>query len=84
MEKVIRASLDRIEGDYAVIYDKDGHKFDVPLEMIEDAKPGMRLRLHIEDAQVKRVEVDRGATYAAKDRISKKYERLRKRKHPRR
>jgi hypothetical protein len=83
MEKVIRASLDRIEGDYAVIYDEDGQKFDLPLEMIEEAKPGMRLRLHIDDNQVKRVKVDRAATDEAKDRISKKYERLRKRKHPR-
>ena len=83
MEKVIRASLDRIEGNYAVVYDKDGHKFDLPLEMIEEAKPGMRLRLHIDDNQVKRVKDDRAATDEAKDRISKKYERLRKRKHPR-
>ena len=47
MEKVIRASLDRIEGDFAVVYsdDDDDHhnKFDVPLELVKDAKPGMRL-----------------------------------------
>jgi hypothetical protein len=46
MEKVIRASLDRIEGDFAVVYsdDDDDHhnKFDVPLELVKDAKPGKR------------------------------------------
>lgn len=87
MEKVIRASLDRIEGDFAVVYsDHDDHhhhnnKFDVPLELVKDAKPGTRLQLHIENDQIKRIEIDKEATEGAKDRIHKKYERLRKGRH---
>lgn len=82
MEKVIRASLDRIEGDFAVVYsddDDDDHhnKFDLPLELVKDAKPGMRLQLHIENDQIKRIEIDKEATERARDRIHKKYERLR-------
>lgn len=82
MEKVIRASLDRIEGDFAVVYsddDDDDHhnKFDVPLELVKDAKPGMRLQLHIENDQIRRIEIDKEVTERARDRIHKKYERLR-------
>jgi hypothetical protein len=41
VEKMIRASLDRIEGDFAVVYTDDGgdddrHKFDVPVELLND------------------------------------------------
>lgn len=87
MEKVIRASLDRIEGDFAVVYsDLDDHhhhnnKFDVPLKLVKDAKPGTRLQLHIENDQIKRIEIDKEATEGAKDRIHKKYKRLRKGRH---
>ena len=91
MEKVIRASLDRIEGDFAVVYpdhhddDDDDHrapkKFDVPLELVKDAKPGMRLQLHIENDQIERIEIDKEATDIARDRIRKKYERLRQGRH---
>lgn len=87
MEKVIRASLDRIEGDFAVVYsDHDdlhniNNKFDVPLELVKDAKPGTRLQLHIENDQIKRIEIDKEATEGAKDRIHKKYKRLRKGRH---
>jgi hypothetical protein len=87
-KKVIRASLDRIEGDFAVVYsdhdeDDDHHhnKFDVPLELLKDAKPGMRLKLHIENDQIKRIEIDKEATERARDRIRKKYERLRQGRH---
>ena len=65
VKKVIRASLDRIEGDLAVVYGDDGddnhHRFDVPLKLVKDAKPGMRLQLHIENNQIKRIEIDRGS-----------------------
>jgi hypothetical protein len=87
-KKVIRASFDRIEGDFAVVYydhDEDDHhhhnKFDVPLELLKDAKPGMRLKLHIENDQIKRIEIDKEATERARDRIRKKYERLRQGRH---
>jgi Protein of unknown function (DUF3006) len=87
MKKVIRASFDRIEGEFAVVYsdhdeDDDHHnKFDVPLELLKDAKPGMRLKLHIENDQIKHIEVDKESTYRARDRIHKKYERLRQGRH---
>ena len=88
VEKIIRASLDRIEGDFAVVYtdnggddDEDHRKFDVPVELVNDAKPGMRLQLYIEDNQIKRIEIDREATEEARDRIRKKYEMLRRGRH---
>jgi hypothetical protein len=87
VEKIIRASLDRIEGDFAVVYtdddggDDDHHKFDVPVELVNDAKPGMHLQLHIENNQIKRIEIDREATEKARDRIRKKYEMLRRGRH---
>jgi Protein of unknown function (DUF3006) len=88
MEKVIKASLDRIEGDFAVVYsDHDdphhphNNKFDVPLELVKDAKPGTLLQLHIENDQINHIEIDREATDGARDRIHKKYKRLRKGRH---
>ena len=83
---MVRASLDRIEGDFAIVYTDDGddddhHKFDVPLELVNDAKPGMRLQLYIENNQLKRIELDREATDEARDRIRKKYEMLRRGRH---
>jgi hypothetical protein len=89
VEKIIQASLDRIEGDFAVVYidgdsdddDDDHHKFDVPVELVNDAKPGTRLKLHIENNQIKRIEIDREATEGARDRIRKKYEMLRRGRH---
>jgi Protein of unknown function (DUF3006) len=84
-EKVIKASLDRIEGDFAVVYTDDGdddhHKFDVPVKLVNGAKPGMRLQLHIENNQIKHIEIDREGTEEAKDRIRKKYEMLRRGRH---
>ena len=93
MGRVIRASLDRIEGDFAVVYGDDTsaaprrrrrqqhHKFNVPLEMVKNAKPGTRLKLHIENDQISYIEIDRKATEEARDRIRKKYERLRRGGH---
>ncbi|HEX2231223.1 MAG TPA: DUF3006 domain-containing protein, partial [Nitrososphaeraceae archaeon] len=84
-EKMIRASLDRIEGDFAIVYTDDGdddhHRFDVPVELVNGAKPGMRLQMHIENNQIKRVEIDRDATEEARERIRKKYETLRRSRH---
>jgi hypothetical protein len=87
MEKVIRASFDRIEGDLAILYadhdDDDNenqsfyNKIDVPLESVKDAKPGMRLLLHVESDIIKSIEIDKEATDRARDRISKKYKTLR-------
>ncbi len=95
MEKVIRASLDRIEGDFAVVYADDAttttadndeyhsssNKFDIPLELVKGAKPGTRLQLHIENDHINYIEIDREATKGARNRIRKKYERLRRGRH---
>ena len=86
VEKIIWASLDRIEGGFAIVYtdngdDGDHHKFDVPVELVNDAKPGMRLQLYVENNQIKRIEIDRESTEEARDRIRKKYEMLRRGHH---
>jgi hypothetical protein len=88
VEKMIRASLDRVEGDFAVVYtddDDDGgyghHKFDVPVELVNDAKPGMHLQLYIENNQITRIEIDREETEDARNRIRKKYGMLRQGRH---
>jgi Protein of unknown function (DUF3006) len=97
MEKVIRASLDRIEGDFAIVYADDAttttttadsdmyhsnsSKFDIPLELVKGAKPGTRLQLHIENDHISHIEIDREATKGARNRIRKKYERLRRGRH---
>jgi hypothetical protein len=100
MEKVIRASLDRIEGDFAIVYADDddattttttaadsdeyhssSNKFDIPLELVKDAKPGTRLQLHVENDHINYIEIDREATKGARNRIRKKYERLRRGRH---
>jgi hypothetical protein len=97
MEKVIRASLDRIEGDFAIVYADDdatttttadndeyhssSNKFDIPLELVKGAKPGTRLQLHIENDHINYIEIDREATKGARNRIRKKYERLRRGRH---
>jgi hypothetical protein len=84
-ERVIRASLDRIEGDFAVVYsdddDDDYHKFNVPLKLVKGARPGMRLQLHIQNDQITHIEIDREATERARDRIRKKYHRLQQSRH---
>src|SRR5918996_4043798 len=104
MEKVIRASIDRIEGDFAIVYADDdaattttttttadndeyhsssssSNKFDIPLELVKGAKPGTRLQLHVENDHINYIEIDREATKGARNRIRKKYERLRRARH---
>ncbi|MDQ4050790.1 MAG: DUF3006 domain-containing protein [Thermoproteota archaeon] len=82
-DEVIRASLDRLEDDYAVLYSNDApeRRFELPRELIRNAKPGTRLWLHIEGGSVTRVEINSEETQEAKERIHKKYERLRKGLH---
>lgn len=74
--EVVRASLDRFEGEFAVIYsDTDDRKFTVPRGMVT-ARPGSRVVLHLENDEVKRIEIDVSATKSARDRIREKYKRL--------
>jgi hypothetical protein len=51
------------------------------VELVNDAKPGMRLQLYIENNQIKRIEIDREATEEARGRIRKKYEMLWRGRH---
>ena len=76
--QVVRASLDRFEGDYAVIYSDDGVKFDVPKDFA-NMEAGSRVLLYIEDDKVVQVKADKTATDGAIERIKKKYDRLKKR-----
>ena len=80
MEVIIKASVDRFEEDYAVVYsNRDNSRFDIPREMIsEDVKPGMRLLLHIDGGEIIGIEMDREETNDARERIRRKYQRLRK------
>lgn len=80
MEKVVKASLDRIEEGLAVIYsDEEGEKFHAAVELVPDGKPGMRLRLHIEDREIVQIEPDDDKSENSRDRIRRKYRKLRKR-----
>lgn len=79
--EIIRGSLDRVEGSYAIVYsDKDGSKFNVPRSMMPDAKSGSKVLLYVEENNVVEIKVDRQATDEALDRIRKKYQKLQKRK----
>lgn len=78
--EVVRASLDRFEGDYAVIYSDDGIKFDVPKDLAS-MKAGSRVLLYVKDGAVVRVTADKKATGDAFERVKKKYDRLKKREH---
>jgi DUF3006 family protein len=78
MERIIKASLDRFEGEFAVIYSEDGQRYNTPAEMVVGAKAGSRLKLHIEESQIRSIEIDRKATDDARDRIRRKYERMRR------
>ncbi len=71
--EVIRASLDRFEGDYAIAYSDaaKGRRIDLPRESTPNAKPGMHLWLYIEGGSITRVEINNQQTQDAKERIQK-------------
>jgi hypothetical protein len=81
--EVLKASLDRVEGNYAVVYsDSDSRKFDIPQEMLpRGCKPGNRLILQLDGNVVAKVIADEIGTEDAKERIKRKYEKLRRGKH---
>lgn len=78
--EVVKASLDRFEGDFAVVYSDDGTKYDVP-RIMTDAKAGSRLLLYLEEGQVVKIDVDEKATDDALERIRKKYDRVKRGDH---
>lgn len=79
--EVVRASVDRFEEDYAVIYSDDGTRFDVHRDRAGEARPGDRVSLTIESGSVVAVEVDVAETDEARKRIKRKYERVRRGGH---
>ena len=78
--EVIKASLDRFEGEYAVIYSDDGIKYDVPKSMTH-SRAGSKIVLYLEAGQVVKIEADKRATDETRDRIRKKYKRLKRGEH---
>jgi bifunctional DNA-binding transcriptional regulator/antitoxin component of YhaV-PrlF toxin-antitoxin module len=80
--EVVKASLDRVEGNYAVVYsDSDRRKFDIPREILpKGIKPGNRVILTLDGDKVAKVIVDKKATEEARDRIKEKYEKLRRKR----
>lgn len=81
MERSVKASLDRFEGDIAVIYSDDGTKFDVSRGLVEGLHPGDRLLLKIIRGDVIRVEIDQKATEDARERIRRKYKSIQDGEH---
>lgn len=80
--EVIEASVDRFEGEYAVAYsDQDGRRIDIPLSLIGKIKPGSRVQITLENDFVSDVREDVDATKDAKERIKRKYQRLREGHH---
>lgn len=80
--EVIRASVDRFEGEFAVVYsDEDDRRFDIPLQLLSAIKPGSRVLVSLENDSIQSVEEDKEATDDARDRIKRKYQRLREGHH---
>jgi hypothetical protein len=82
VKEVARASLDRFEEDYAVVYADDGRKFDIPRELIpNNAKEGARVKIQLRDSKVIRVIIDHKDTEELERKIREKLERLKSNQH---
>ena len=84
MEPVeVKASLDRFEGDYAIVYSDDGRKFDVARTLLpKRARQGARLKLRIsENDKVTSVSIDREGEKELKKKIKEKLERIKRGEH---
>ncbi|HEX9677183.1 DUF3006 domain-containing protein [Nitrososphaera sp.] len=80
--EIIKASLDRFEGDFAVVYsDDDSRKFDVPKAMVSELKAGSRILVYFENESVVKVVLDTRETNEARKRIMKKYRSLKNGQH---
>ncbi|NOJ26666.1 MAG: hypothetical protein DA330_01465 [Nitrososphaera sp.] len=75
--EIVKASLDRITGNFAVVYSDDGRKFDVALEVLpRDCPAGSRLVLHLDSGTMSKIEPDLESSRDARKRISEKHSRL--------
>lgn len=83
MEKeIVKASLDRFEEDYAVVYADDGRKFDVPRELIpKNTSEGTRVKIHLRDSKVIKVIVDHKDNEELERKIREKLGRLKHNQH---
>ncbi|MEO9364111.1 MAG: DUF3006 domain-containing protein [Nitrososphaera sp.] len=85
MEEVeVKASLDRFEGNYAVVYSDDGRKFDIARALLpKRTRQGARLKLTISSGndEVTSVSIDREGEKELKKRIREKLERIKRGEH---
>jgi hypothetical protein len=82
MEQVeVKASLDRFEGKYAILYSDDGRTFDIAKTLIpKSARQGARLKLLVlRNDKVVRVSIDKEGEEALKRKIRKKLEKIKRR-----
>jgi hypothetical protein len=84
--KTIKASLDRYEGNFAVIYsdEDDDLKFDIPRKLVPpNIKEGSRVLVSVreENNQIIKVQLDSQGTEDARKRITNKFQRLLKGEH---
>jgi hypothetical protein len=76
--KTVKASLDRFEENFAVVYsdEDDSIKFDTPRELVSpNIKEGSRVLVFVqeENNQVIKVELDKEGTEDARKRIISKF-----------
>lgn len=84
MEQVeVKASLDRFEGDYAVVYSDDGRKFDIARKLLpKRTRPGARLKLILENNdEVISVSIDNKGQKELKKKIREKLEKIKRGEH---
>lgn len=83
MEKeAIKASLDRFEEDYAVVYADDGRRFDVSRDLVpKNTREGTRVKIHVRDSKVIKVMVDHNDNEELEGKIKEKLERLKSNQH---
>jgi hypothetical protein len=86
MEQVeVKASLDRFEGDYAVVYSDDGRKFDIARKSLpKRTRQGARLKLILEnsdDDKVISVSIDNEGQEELKKKIREKLKKIKRGEH---
>ncbi len=73
----MRATLDRYEGDYAIIYSDDGRRFKVKKSMVH-AKAGSKLLIVLKNNDIVDIKVDHFSTEKTKRLMKEKYFKLHK------
>lgn len=84
MEQIeLKASLDRFEGEYAIVYSDDGKIFDITRTLLpKRTLQGARLKLLVlENDKVVSVDIDKEGGEVLKRKIRKKLEKIKHREH---